>query len=285
MGWRVVFHLQAVLSAVALLLAIAVLRETRPQRVRFDVPGGLALAVGVAGFMVALGLVRELGVSSPWIPTAAVVGAVGIAAFIRLEGRVEAPLLPLGLFREGGFSATLATNASNSGAYLGAFVIAPLLLFDAFDFSVTQASLLMLARTASLTVSSPFGGILGERIGERLSAAWGGAVMTLALGFMAWSAWTSSLVGFVIGLVGQGVGHGLSQPSITSAVARAVPETELGVASAANRLAGQAGAAFGIAALTLAYGGVATPGAFAGAFAWAAAFAALSILTALGMKR
>jgi len=281
LGWRVVFLLQAALSAGALAIAFAVLRETRPLRVRFDVLGALSLAVGVGGFMVALGGVRELGVTSPWIPAAAGIGVIGLLAFVRIEGRVRDPLLPLELFRDRSFSATLATNAFNSAAYMGAFVIAPLLLYGSFDFSITQASLLMVLRTASLTLASPFGGSLGERFGERAASVFGCAVMTLALLGIAWGAYESNLVLFAIGLVGQGIGHGLCQPSITSAIAGSADESELGVASAANRLAGQGGASFGIAALTIVYGGVAEPSAFSAAFLLGAALAAASTLTAL----
>jgi MFS family permease len=48
-GWRIVFALQAGLSFLAFGLAFVVLRETPRRRVRLDVPGALALAVGVAG--------------------------------------------------------------------------------------------------------------------------------------------------------------------------------------------------------------------------------------------
>ncbi len=284
LGWRVVFLLQAGMSAAALLVALAVLRETTPQRVRFDVLGAIALAIGVGGFMVALGGVPELGLTSPWIPAAAGLGVLGVLAFVRIEDRVRDPLLPLSLFRAPGFSATLATNAFNSAAYMGAFVVAPLLLYESFDFSITQASLLMVLRTASLTIASPFGGSLGERFGERAASAWGGGLMTVALLGIAWGAHESNLLLFGVGLIGQGVGHGLSQPSITSAIAHAVDERDLGVASAANRLAGQGGASFGIAALTIVYGGVAEPDVFAMAFGLGALLAGLSTLTALKMS-
>ncbi len=283
LGWRIVFLLQAGMSAAALAIAFAVLRETRPRRVRFDVLGALALAVGVGGFMVALGSVRELGIASPWIPAAAALGALGIVAFVRIEGRVRDPLLPLALFRDRSFSATLVTNAFNSAAYMGAFVLAPLLLYESFDFSITKASLLMVLRTASLTLASPIGGALGERFGERSASVLGGAVMSVALGGIAWGAYESNLLVFGIGLVGQGVGHGLSQPSITSAIAHSVAESDLGVASAANRLAGQGGASFGIALLTIVYGGVAEPDTFGLAFALGAALALASTLTALSI--
>ena len=54
------FLLQAGMSTLALGVAWMVLRETRPLRVRFDVLGAIALAVGVGGFMVALGGVRSI---------------------------------------------------------------------------------------------------------------------------------------------------------------------------------------------------------------------------------
>jgi MFS family permease len=285
LGWRIVFLLQAGMSAGALVIAYAVLRETEPLRVRFDVLGALALAVGVGGFMVALGGVRELGLDSPWIPAALVLGVLGIVAFVRIEARVRDPLLPLALFRDPSFSATLATNAFNSAAYMGAFVIAPLLLYESFDFSITEAALLMVVRTASLTLASPLGGMLGERRGERAASAIGGAVMTVSLLAIAWGAYASDLLVFGAGLMGQGAGHGLSQPSITSAIARSVPVSQLGVAAAANRLAGQGGASFGIAALTILYGGVAEPGVFAETFAAGAALAAASTATALWIGR
>jgi MFS family permease len=210
-----------------------------------------------------------------------VTGALGLAAFVRIEGRVRDPLLPLELLRDRSFSSTLAANAFNSGAYMGAFVIAPLLLYDAFGFSITQASLLMAVRTVSLTLASPVGGALGERFGERRASILGCTLMTIALAGIAWAAWESSLVAFAVGLVGQGVGHGLCQPSITSAIARSVDETELGIASAANRLAGQGGAAFGVAALTLVYGGRPEPAVFAQAFALGAVLAGVSTLCSL----
>jgi len=285
LGWRVVFVVQAAISLAALALAAVVLPETRRHAVRFDVLGAAALTLGVGGLMASLGGVRELGFSSPWVQGSLVFGVLSLVAFFRIESRVREPLLPPTLLRDRSFSATLATNALNSGAYMGALVIAPLLLYESFGLSITTAALLMALRTASLTLASLLGGALGERMGERFASAFGGAVMAAALGLVAWSAFESSLVGFCFGLAGQGIGHGLSQPSITAATARNAGAGELGVASAVNRLAGQGGAAFGIAALTIAYGGVATPESFGRAFSLGTALAAVSAITALGMLK
>ena len=139
----------------------------------------------------------------------------------------------------------------------------------------------MVLRTASLTIASPLGGSLGSASASASRPLFGCAVMTSPSPWIAWAAYESNLLAFGIGLIGQGVGHGLSQPSITSAIAHSVDESDLGVASAANRLAGQGGASFGIAALTLVYGGVATPSAFGLAFGLGAVLAAVSTVTAV----
>ena len=281
-GWRIVFLLQAAFSALALALAMVVLRETKPLRVRFDIAGSIALIFGVGGLMYALGSIRSPASFAQWIPTALVIGVVGLVCFVWIEKRVAAPLLPLDFFRSANFSATLATNAFTSAAYMGAFVVAPILLLR-LGYSVTAASYIVLIRTASLTIFSPLGGRFGETWGERAASVTGCAILTTGLFISAWGAWDESLGLFVSGLVAQGAGHGLSQPSITAAIARSVPFHDLGIAGAANRLMGQGGASFGITLLALAYGGRNSPNAFALAFAVGGILSAISIATAFGI--
>lgn len=281
-GWRIVFLLQAAFSVLALVLAMIVLRETPRLRVRFDLAGSIALTFGVGGLMYALGSVRSPASFAEWIPESLVVGALGTLAFVYIEKRVEAPLMPLAFFRSANFSATLATNAFTSAAYMGAFVVAPILLLD-LGHSVTTASYIVLLRTASLTIFSPLGGRVGEAWGERAASVVGCVILTLGLFVSAWAAWIESLSLFIVGLVAQGAGHGLSQPSITAAIARSVSFHDLGIAGAANRLMGQGGAAFGITLLALAYGGRGTPEAFALAFAVGGGLSALSVATAFGI--
>ncbi len=285
LGWRVVFVLQAVISALALGLATLVLRETERQRVRFDVSGALTLAIAVAGFMFALGQVRELGPLSPWIHASLALGAVGVFLFVRVERRQAEPLLPLAFFRNRTFNAAIVANACMSAAYMGAFVIAPFVLLQVFGYSISVAAGIMLLRTMTLTISSPFGGTLGYRLGERGAAIVGAGVMTIALALMTWAVLNEMILGVAAALILQGLGHGLGLPSLTSAIASSVEDKDLGIASAANRLTGQMGAAFGITLLTLVYAGRNEPDALAMAMATGALLSLLSTLAALGMRR
>ena len=283
-GWRIVFLIQASLSLVALAMAFAVLRETAPKRVRFDVAGSVALAFGIGGLMFALGSLRAEHISEATIAASLVVGLAGLGAFVAIERRVSDPLLPLEFFRARNFSATLATNATTSAAYMGAFVIAPLFL-EGYGYSATAISFMILTRTGALTLSSPVGGRIGESWGERGASLFGCGVMTVGLLVAMVAASQDLVLLFLVGLVLQGVGHGLSQPSITAAISRSVDEDDLGIAAASNRLMGQGGAAFGITLLMLAYGGAGTSAAFTLAFGTGAVLSALSVATALFMGR
>ena len=284
-GWRIVFLMQAGVSLLALALAAAVLRETRPQRVRLDVAGVITLGVGVGGLMLALGRVRDVGPLAPTIWISIVVGALALFAFTRVERRAAAPLLPLEFFGKRNFSAAIASNAFNGAAYMGAFAIAPLLLLNVFRYSVTTTAAVMLIRTLTLTVSSPFGGRLGARIGERAASTVGAAIMALSLVIIAFASLRVSLAALACGLVLQGLGHGLSIPSLTSASTGAVPEEHLGIAAATNRLSSQIGVAFGITALMMVYGGDNRPEAFSAAFLVGAALAAAAVVAATAMQR
>jgi EmrB/QacA subfamily drug resistance transporter len=282
-GWRIVFILQSLLSFVALALASLVLRETPRQRVRFDIAGALTLAVGVAALMFALGRSRDAGLASATIWGSMVVGAAGLFAFSRVERRITAPLLPLEYFRQRNFSAALLAGTFMGAAYMGAFVIAPIVLLQVFHYSVTATAGIMLMRTMTLAISSPLGGQLGTQIGERAAAALGSALVGVSLLIVAYGTLHVSLSVLCVGLVLQGLGNGIGVPPMTSAVATSVPDKDLGIAAAASRLTSQVGVAFGITTLTMVYGGVNTGRALANAFVVGAVLAAGALLSALFM--
>ena len=285
LGWRTVFVAQAALSSLALALAFLVLRETSKRHARFDIAGTAMLALGVSGLMFALGRVRDVSWQDPILWTALALGVSGLAAFVWVEKRAVAPLLPLEFFRLPNFSASIVSNAFNASAYMGAFAVAPLLFLSVFEYSITGTAGIMLMRTMSLTIGSPIGGRLGTRWGERAASLLGCGVMVAGLVLISAGAAQAWLPLIAVGLVLQGLGHGFAQPPLTSAAVGAVPDQDLGIAAATNRLTSQIGVAFGITTLTMVYGGVNEPAAFARAFAAGTGLAVLSFVFALGMKR
>ena len=254
-GWRPMFGIQAVLSVVPVLAAFLVLRETaRRVDVGFDVAGALTLAVGAGGLMFALNQWPERGFDT-LVVAALALGAAGMASFVWVEARVAFPLLPLPFFRRRNFTASLLAALFSGAAYMGGFILAPLLLQSLFGYSVSATSLIMLLRPASFSATSPVGGAMATRIGERPVALFGTACITAALIGLGFGADTGAVALVVGALVVQGIGNGTSQPTIAATLSNSVDEADLGIAAAAQRMTFQMGSAFGITVLTAVYGG------------------------------
>lgn len=254
-GWRPMFGVQAVLSILPVGAAFFVLRETeRRHDVGFDVPGALSLAFGAGGLMLAVNQFKEQGLST-LVTSSAGIGLVSMILFVFVETKVAFPLMPLSFFRRRNFTASLSGSFFSGAAYMGGFILVPLLLQSEFGYSIATTSMIMLVRPLSFSVTSPLGGSTATRIGERPVALFGTASIALALlGLGFGTEW--SIVAVVIGaLILQGIGNGTAQPTLTATLSNSVDESDLGVAAAAQRMAFQVGAAVGITTMTSVYGG------------------------------
>ena len=138
---------------------------------------------------------------------------------------------------------------------MGAFVLAPFLLQNVFGLNLVSTSLFMLLRTLTLTLTSPLGGVLGTRVGDRRASMIGTGTIMVSMAVLATGASIEWIVVVGAGLVLQGLGQGLCAPSLNAAVAGAVPPEHLGVATAAKSLFYQVVTAFGIALLAGLYAG------------------------------
>jgi len=282
LGWRMLFIVQGVFSLLALVFAWFVLVETARLKVRFDVLGSLLLAASAGCLMFALGQVGELGPSSPWIWGAILLSVGLVYGFVRVEGKTEEPLLPLEFFSYRNFTAPILSGALQNGAYMGAFILAPFLLQNVFELTLVSTSLFMLLRTLTLTLTSPLGGALGTRAGDRRASMIGTGTIMVSMAVLATGASIEWIAVVGAGLVLQGLGQGLCAPSLSAAVAGAVPPEHLGVATAAKNLVNQVVTAFGIALLAGLYAGGAgfQPAFFAGGI-----MALLALCAAAFMKK
>ena len=283
-GWRPMFGIQAVLSVVPVTAAFLVLRETtRRHDVGFDVPGAATLALGAGGLMFALNQWPERGFDAA-VSIGLVVGVAGMVSFVAVESRVTFPLLPLEFFRRRNFTAAMLGTFFAGAAYMGGFILAPLLLQSVFAYSVSTTSLIMLVRPASFSASSPVGGALSTRWGERPMALLGTAAIAVALVGLG-AGTEAGMVALVVGaLFVQGIGNGFSQPPLTATLSNSVDEKDLGIAAAAQRMTWQVGSAFGITTMTALYGGTEQASDFLTAYLVGAALGVASFVFA-GMMR
>jgi MFS family permease len=255
-GWQMLFVLQAALMVVPVIAAKIVLRETPRKHARFDFLGAAALSIGVGALMLAVSEIPKWGVTDPAILICLVVAPLAVLAFVHIERRVAAPLLPLEFFGRRDFCASVLASFFSQAAYMGAFWIASLMMINMFGYTPTGAVPILAIRPAIFAMASPLGGLVATRFGNRFSATVGCLVLGVGLSGLALGAGKESLAIVVgVGFVFQGLGFGLLRPAISTAIANSVDQEDLGVAGASERLMAQIGTALGITLLVSVYDG------------------------------
>lgn len=246
-GWRWIFVAQVPLIAIATILAVLVLPETgKGKKQRLDWAGAAALTVAATSVLLGLNRGPEWGWTHPGVLLAFALAPVATAAFLRIEATAPQPLLPLGYLRRRNFSAPIGQAVFSQFAYMGGFILSPLLLADVFDYSETRIGLIVIARPLAFSITAPIAGYLAVRLGER-SAAIVGTLGVIASMVMFAQVEDDPRLGLVIGALAlSGVGLGISSPSVAASVGNAVDEADLGIASAAQQLLTQVGLVAGI---------------------------------------
>jgi MFS family permease len=261
-GWRSIFLIQGFLSVPAICYAWLVLpKGTARNRAKIDVWGLAILAVALTAGMVALELLPQRG-ALLWVIPSAVACVAGFAAFFAVEKRAASPVLPLEMLRIRNFCAPTITQALSTFAYMGGYILTPLLLETQFGMSVSRASLILLARPIAFCIGAPVTSRM-SMLTPRRAAIGGTALMAIALPVFALGAGLLSLSLVMAGNVLAGFGNGMSQPALTTAVVNAVSADRHATASGFMQMMGQVGAVAGIAVA----GAIVAAGAGTGRFA------------------
>src|SRR5680860_191693 len=285
-GWRALFLAQVPLALFALIVAIFVLHETpRRSSESIDVAGALTIGLATVAALLALTFGAELGWTHPVVLGLFAIAPAMLWAFVRCERRAEHPLLPLDFFRHRDFTASLVAQFGANFAYMGGFIITPLLMERRFGFTIAATSLAMTIRPLSNSIASPIGGYVAARVGERPMAIVGTVLIAISmLVFAAGAAWGAlALVLLALGL--SGVGLGGSAPSLITTVANTVDPSDLGVANAAQQMVAQIGVVAGIQMLSTIQGGSDSSGPFVVAYLVGGVAAVVGVIGAGAVAR
>jgi EmrB/QacA subfamily drug resistance transporter len=302
LSWRWVFFVNVPIAAVLVLVTPMIVRESKvggEGRRTFDIAGAL---LGTAGLLsVVLGVIRAepLGWSSPEVVGFIVAGVVLLAAFVFVESRSAAPLVPLSLFRSRGLSVSSAALALNGAGFLAMFFLTAIFLQQVRHLSALATGVEFLPMGFAAIVGAVVASQLVTRVGTRpvqLGASVLGVagLVLLSNAGAAGSYGTDLLPGFV--LFGLGI-TGLGVPAQIAAVAD-VGHDHAGAASGVINAGYQVGGALGLAVITtlstshvnhLAATGSGQQASLVGGFhvglLIAAVFAAANMVLALGSPR
>lgn len=249
-GWRWIFVPE--LPLVALAVGFTALRlpdsHARTGR-RLDLPGQVAVVVGVAALVVAVIEGPRQGWSSPLVAGGFVLAGTSFAAFVAVERASRSPVLRLELFRSPAFGVTSLVALLAMFALIGANFLLSLFFGVVQHHTPARIAWRFLVLNGVVMVMGPLVGRLHHRAGPRLLLSLGlgiaGAALLAMLGIDA----ASGLGALSWRLAALGVGFGLVLTPMTAAAVHAVPHHLAGMASAANNAFRQTGGALGPAVL------------------------------------
>ena len=265
-SWRWAFFINLPLAGLVLFAARHVPESVDPDAPRhLDLLGATVVAFGLASLTA--GLIEAGGEwSAPTI--AAVIAGFGfLVAFVAIEHRSPAPMLPLDLFRSRQFrGANLVTLAVYAGLG-GVFFFVVVNLQASLGYSALESGAALTPATGVMLLLSARMGAIAQKTGPRLPMTIGPAIAAVGLALLGQIEAGDQYVTAVLpGVLLFGLGMSMTVAPLTAAVLGAVEERHLGIASATNnavaRLAGLLAVAIipSVAGFELTGGGSSLPG-------------------------
>src|ERR1700744_3789652 len=277
-GWQYIFFINVPIGAVALLLAPRLVPESRLATVRrrFDPFGAVTVTGGLSLLVYAISTAPQAGWGTVRTVSLLAVSVALLAAFVVIETRVEAPLIPLRIFRLKTLAGANAVSLLLGGSFFAFIFIGTLYMQQVLGSSALKAGLAWLATSLTSVAFAGLSQALVTRGSAKLVMAAG---MAMIGGGILWATQVTMHGTFWASLAGPwaivGIGTAFAFIPVSIAALAGVAEHEAGLASGLLNTTQQLGGAIGVAvastiaatrASTLLHQGAAPAAAFTGGF-------------------
>jgi EmrB/QacA subfamily drug resistance transporter len=253
LGWEWVLWVNVPVALIALAFTPGLIPESRSESAtrHFDAAGAVSVTAGLSVLAYAFLDASSAGWGSTKIVSLLALSVALIGAFVAIELRSKAPLVPFRIFR-----LRTLTGANVVGLLLGAslfsmFFFISLYMQQVLGYSPIHAGLSYLPLALTIVVAAGLGGQLVTRFGFKPILAAG--MLFVALG-LAWFSRVSIGGGFTTDILGPSllaaIGLGFGFVTSTIAAVSGVKQREQGLASGLINTSQQIGGALGLAVLS-----------------------------------
>jgi EmrB/QacA subfamily drug resistance transporter len=251
-SWRSVFFINVPVGIAGLILAAAVVPESRDQTRsrRLDLPGLAAGTAALSALTYALIEGNKRGWADPLILSSLAAAAVLALAFLAVERHRAFPMLPLGLFRNRTFSGANVVGALMFFGMIGTIFFLTLYLQDVRGYSPAQAGLRLLPLSGMILLFAPVAGKLSDRVGSRGFMTAGPALTAAGLALLLHTGPATAYATVLLpAFLAMGAGWAITLAPMSTAVMGSARASQAGVASAVANTSREVGGVLGVAAL------------------------------------
>lgn len=249
-SWRWVFYVNLPVGLAAVAVLFVAFPDIRPQGVRRAIDwAGTATLVGcLVPLLVALEWVTAYGWGAPRVIALLSFSALMLAAFLYAEVRAQEPILPLSLFKNRAVAVSSLTLVLMGMGMFGAILYIPLFMQSVIGVSATRSGTLLTPLMLMMTAGSIISGQLVSRLGRyKILAFVGLGVMVIGMFLMSGMGGDTTQGIAIRNMIILGIGLGLVMPLYTLIVQNAVPQRQMGVATASTQFFRSIGSTLGTA--------------------------------------
>jgi EmrB/QacA subfamily drug resistance transporter len=254
LGWEWIFRMNGVVGiALITMIAISIPRMERPARGPVDVLGAVLVTSGLIVFVYGINKTVEFGWTSTTTLGFLAVGAVLLAAFVAVERRAVAPLLPMSMFRHRTLTTAIIVTMLVFGSFFATMFQLSLFTQQVLRYSAIHTGVAYMAITITTIIVAA---VIAPRVVERRGSgnalviaetASAIGILLLARAPVDAAYWGDLVVGFV--LVGVGIGFAGMAAQVAAFVG--IEQTVAGLAGGMVETAREVGGAFGVAIVAI----------------------------------
>jgi EmrB/QacA subfamily drug resistance transporter len=252
LGWEWVLWVNVPIGIVAALIAPSLVAESRSESLTraFDFGGAFTVTAGLSVLVYALVDATDVGWGSTQTIVLLAVAVALIAAFVAIERRSDAPLVPFGIFRLRTLTGANVVGVLTGASLFSMFFFISLYMQQVLGYSAIKAGLSYLPLALTIILAAAVASQLVTRVGFKPVLAAG---MVLIAAGLVWFSQVSVGGGFASDILGPSLlaaaGLGLAFVPQTIAAVSGVAEREAGLASGLINTSQQVGGALGLAVL------------------------------------